>query len=75
MPRLAQLSDGRLLASDPGRGTFVLFSPAGEPLAQFSYAGELQLPTGIAVTPGADGDIIAVVDSQACLLSVWRLAQ
>ena len=74
-PHLAQLSDGRLLASDPGRAAFVLFSPLGEPLAQFAYAGELQLPTGIAATPGAEGDLIAVVDTRACQVSAWRLAQ
>jgi hypothetical protein len=74
-PRLAQLADGRLLLSDPARATFVLFSPQGEPLAQFGYAGELQQPTGLAAAPGAEGDVIAVVDTRACAVSAWRLGE
>jgi DNA-binding beta-propeller fold protein YncE len=74
-PQLAQLSGGRLLASDPARATFTLFSPAGEPLAQFGYVGELQQPTGVAAAPGAEGDVIAVVDTRACAVSFWRLGE
>ena len=64
-----------LQPSDPGRAAFVLFSPQGEPLAQFAYAGELQLPTGIAATSSAAGHVIAVVDTRACSVSAWRLAE
>jgi hypothetical protein len=74
-PQLAQLSDGRLLATDPGRASFVLFSPQGEPLAQFAYPGELQAPTGIAAARDAAGEVIAVVDTRACAVSAWRLAE
>ncbi len=74
-PHLAQMADGRLLATDPARSTFLLFSSAGQPLGQFGYAGELAMPTGIAATRIGSGDIIAVVDAQACALSVWQLAQ
>jgi hypothetical protein len=74
-PQLAELADGRLLVSDPARGTFLLLAASGEPLGQFAYAGELVTPTGIAATRIGDGNIIAVVDSRACTLSVWRLAQ
>jgi hypothetical protein len=74
-PQLAQLADGRLLASDPGRSTFLLFSPSGEPVGQFAYPGEFAAPTGIAATRIGDGNIIAVSDTRACTLSLWRLAQ
>ncbi len=74
-PQLAELADGRLLVSDPARGTFLLLAASGEPLGQFAYAGELVTPTGIAATRIGDGNIIAVVDTRACTLSVWRLAQ
>jgi hypothetical protein len=74
-PQLAQLADGRLLASDPARATFLLFAPSGQPLGQFAYAGDLMEPTGIAATRIGDGDIIAVTDTRACSISVWRLAQ
>ena len=74
-PQLARLADGRLLATDPARASFVLLSAEGEPLSQFGYTGELQLPTGIAATATASGDVIAVVDTRSCSVSAWRLAQ
>jgi hypothetical protein len=74
-PQLAALADGRLLVSDPARGTFLLLAASGEPLGQFAYAGVLLTPTGIAATRIGDGNIIAVADTRACTLSVWRLAQ
>jgi hypothetical protein len=74
-PQLAELADGRLLVSDPGRSTFLLLAASGQPLGQFAYAGELTTPTGIAATRIGDGNIIAVADTRACTLSVWRLAQ
>ncbi len=74
-PQLAGLADGRLLVSDPALGTFLLLAAGGQPLGQFAYAGELSTPTGIAATRIGDGNIIAVADTRACTLSVWRLAQ
>jgi hypothetical protein len=74
-PQMAQLADGRILVSDPARGSFLLLAASGQPLGQFAYAGELAAPTGIAATRIGDGDIIAVVDTHACSLSLWRLAQ
>lgn len=74
-PQLAGLGDGRLLATDPARASFILFTPFGEPLGQFGYPGELQLPTGIAATGTPEGDVIAVVDTGACAVSAWRLGQ
>jgi sugar lactone lactonase YvrE len=73
-PQLASLADGRLLVSDPARSTFLLLAASGQPLGQFAYAGELATPTGIAATRIGDGNIIAVADTRACTLSVWRLA-
>jgi outer membrane protein assembly factor BamB len=73
-PHLAELSDGRLLATDPARGSFILFSPLGEPQGQFAYAGELVTPTGVAATRIGDGEIIVVADTRACALTAWRLA-
>jgi sugar lactone lactonase YvrE len=74
-PQLAQLADGRIVATDPSRGGFVLFSPSGEPQGQFAYAGELLVPTGIAATRIGDGNIVAVADARACTVTLWRLAQ
>ena len=72
-PHLAALSNGRLLLSDPARSTFWLLSAQGQPTGQFAYAGQLDLPTGIAVREDAGGILIAVSDTRRCRVSLWRL--
>jgi hypothetical protein len=74
-PHLAQLADGRILASDPARATFLLFSPRGEPIGQFGYAGQLAVPTGIATSMAGATPLIAVSDTRQCTVSLWRLIE
>jgi hypothetical protein len=73
-PHLASLPDGRLLLSDPARGAFWLLSAQGQPTGQFGYAGQLDLPTGIAAYADAGGILIAVSDTRRCSVSLWRLS-
>ena len=72
-PHLAGLPDGRLLLSDPARSTFWLLTAQGQPAGQFAYAGQLDLPTGIAAREDAAGILIAVSDTRRCSVSLWRL--
>ena len=72
-PHLAGLPDGRLLVTDPGRATFMLFSAQGEPLGQFGYPGQFATPTGIAAAPIGNDIFIAVSDTRQCTLSLWRM--
>ena len=73
LPRRAALPDGRLLLSDPARSTFWLLTAQGQPTGQFAYAGQLDLPTGIAALEDAEGILIAVSDTRRCSVSLWRL--
>ena len=72
-PHLAALPDGRLLLTDPARSTFWLLTAQGQPTGQFAYAGQLDLPTGIAALADAEGILIAVSDTRRCSVSLWRL--
>ena len=72
-PHLAALPDGRLLLTDPARSLFWLLSAQGQPTGQFAYAGQLDLPTGIAAREDDDGILIAVSDTRRCSVSLWRL--
>ncbi len=72
-PHLAALPDGRLLLTDPARSIFWLLSAQGQPTGQFAYAGQLDLPTGIAAREDGDGILIAVSDTRRCSVSLWRL--
>jgi hypothetical protein len=71
-PHLAHLADGRLVVSDPARALVLLFSAQGEPLAALGDAGAFLQPTGVA-TWEEEGDLLlAVSDSAACEVSLWR---
>ncbi|MBP6440803.1 MAG: hypothetical protein KA259_04280, partial [Caldilineaceae bacterium] len=62
-----------LLLTDPARSTFWLLTAQGQPTGQFAYAGQLDLPTGIAALADAEGILIAVSDTRRCSVSLWRL--
>ena len=69
-PHLAALPSGGLLASDPLRRTFTLFSAAGQPLQQFAYPD--QLPTGLATWTAGNQLLIAASDTRSCSVSLWK---
>jgi hypothetical protein len=71
-PHLAALPNGGLLASDPLRRTFTLFSAAGQPLQQFAYPEQLQLPTGLATWTAGSQLLIAASDTRSCSVSLWK---
>ena len=72
-PKLARLPNGSLLVSDPARGSFVVVTSTGQPVQQFAYQGQLSVPTGIAAAGLGDATFIAVADSAACSVSLWRV--
>ncbi|NJN83449.1 MAG: hypothetical protein HC802_14955 [Caldilineaceae bacterium] len=73
-PQLAGLPDGSFFVTDPVRQLVQYHSSAGQPLRQWAYAGLFDRPTGIAAKIGNDDMVqIAVTDSAACSVSLWRL--
>lgn len=72
-PKLAGLPNGSLLVSDPARGSFVVVAGTGQPVQQFAYQGQLSVPTGIAAAGLGDATFIAVADTAACSVSLWRV--
>ena len=71
-PHLAHLADGRLVLSDPARGLVLLLSAQGQPMAALGDAGIFQRPTGVAAWQ-RDGELLlAVSDTAACSVSLWR---
>ncbi len=71
-PHLATLPDRGFFLSDPvGRG-IRYHAPSGQPLLEFAYPDAFITPVGIAAAE-ADGMVyLAVVDSAACTVSLWR---
>ncbi|MFN8489262.1 MAG: PA14 domain-containing protein [Caldilineaceae bacterium] len=72
-PHLAGLPNGSFFLSDPSRKTVLYFAPTGQPLAQFVYQDSFAVPTGIAAAQVDNFVYLAVSDSQACTLSLWRI--
>jgi sugar lactone lactonase YvrE len=74
-PHLAALPDGTFFLTDPARHTLSYHAASGQPLSQFAYSGVLVNPVGVGAAV-VDGLIyLAVSDSAACTLSLWRMAQ
>src|SRR5690606_33315370 len=71
-PHLAGLPDSSFFLSDPARRTILYHKANGEPLRQFAFAERFIAPTGVAATQIEDLVYLAVADSQACSLSLWR---
>lgn len=79
-PHLTALPNGSFLLTDPMSRAFTLHAPSGEPLRRFVHAGGpdgegFVHPTGIAAAQAQDDILIAVADSSACGLSLWRMAE
>lgn len=72
-PQLAALPDGAFFLSDPARRSVVYFAPNGRPLAQLGYADAFLNPMGVAAVYRDGFALLAVSDSAACSVSLWRL--
>jgi DNA-binding beta-propeller fold protein YncE len=76
-PHLAALPGRGFFLSDPTRRTVLHLASSGQPLAQLVAPGQLVTPTGVAagsVATGANGeDLLAVADSGACTVWLWRV--
>lgn len=73
-PHLAALPNGSFLVSDPGRRTFTVVQPTGQPVQQFAYVDQLVVPTGVAAMGAGDFVFIAATDTRSCSVSLWRIA-
>jgi len=71
-PHLAGLDDGSFFVTDPAGRSIRYHAASGEPLRQFAYADVFINPTGIAAAETEELAYLAVSDSAACTLSVWR---
>jgi hypothetical protein len=71
-PHLAGLLDGSLFLTNPVGAAVQYHAASGEPLGQLAYMGAFINPVGVGA--GQDGDTLylAVADSAACTVSVWR---
>jgi hypothetical protein len=76
-PQLAALPGRGFFLSDPTRRTVLHLASTGQPLAQLVAPGQFATPTGVAagsVATGANGeDLLAVADSAACTVWLWRV--
>lgn len=72
-PHLAALGpEGGLFLSDPSRSQILYLSARGQPLGVLSDVGAFQRPTGIDVLRDGDDVLLAVSDTTACSVSLWR---
>jgi hypothetical protein len=74
-PHLAGRPDGSFFLSDPAQQTVRYHAATGEPLGQFAISNLFVTPTGVAAAQIDDFLYLAVADSSACTLSLWRLPQ
>ena len=71
-PHLAGLPDGSFFLTDPVSGSVLYHAASGQPLRQLAYAGTFITPTGIAAAELDSFVYLAVADSAACTVSLWR---
>ena len=72
-PHMAVLPDGTFFLSDPMDQSILVHDAGGRPRARLAYSGAFELPTGVAAAE-LDGDqLLAVVDTAGCSLSLWQL--
>jgi hypothetical protein len=72
-PHLATLPDGGFIASDPARRLLLQFTVIGEPIRLLVGDPPWATPTGVASARIEGRTYIAVADSAACTVSLWRL--
>ncbi len=73
-PHLAGLPTNSFFLTDPERGLLLLFDPTGRPMAQFGGPDVFQKPVGVGAALVDDQVLMAVSDSAACTVSLWRTA-
>ncbi len=71
-PHLAGLPDSRFFLTDPERQLVFLYDPFGQPLGQFGGPDKFIRPVGVSAARIGDQVYIAVSDSPACAVSLWR---
>lgn len=80
-PHFGGLPDGSFFLTDPARRTILYYTAEGQPVRQWPLSDAFVLPVGIgaafadgAVENGANGMAhVAVTDSAACTVSLWRV--
>ncbi len=72
-PHLAGLPDGSFFLSDPVRHRIQYHTAGGRPWRQLADPALLHTPVGVDATRQGDQVLLAVVDSGACRLTLWRL--
>jgi DNA-binding beta-propeller fold protein YncE len=72
-PQLAALPDGAFFLSDPTRRSVLALAATGQPIAQLAYPEQFLTPTGVAAGVREDKTYLAVADSAACTVSLWRV--
>lgn len=72
-PQMAVLPDGSFFASDPGQRAVFYFDALGQPIRQLG--GQNALPTGMAAATIEGQSYLAVVDTAACSLTLWRVLE
>ncbi len=72
-PQMAVLPNGSFFVSDPGKQRVLYFVPTGQPIRQLS--GQHSVPTGVAAAVIEGQTYLAVVDTQACSLTLWRVLE
>lgn len=71
-PHLAGLPDGSLFLTNPIGAAVQYHAAGGEPLGQLAYPGAFINPVGVGAGQAGDTLYLAVADSAACTVSVWR---
>lgn len=71
-PHLAGLPNGAFFLSDPARQTIFYHTANGQPVAQFSPP-EAITPTGLATLQADNQLYLAIADSAACTVGLWRM--
>ena len=69
---MAALPGRGIFLSDPTDRTIRFHAASGKPLLQFAYADAFLAPVGIAAAETEDTIVLAVADSAACTVSLWR---
>lgn len=72
-PHFAELPNGGFLLTDPERRLLLLHSASGKPVRQFGLGNFLRKPVGIDMTVVNGQPFMAVIDMEACMLSLWQL--
>jgi hypothetical protein len=75
-PHLAGLPDGSIFLSDPSdpaRRTLLYLAATGQPQRQLAYPDAFTVPTGVAAGVVDGQTLLAVSDSGACRVSLWRV--